>query len=156
MRDIQRRIPMKIKQILKSQNNEVNKVKILDKLKNALFEEEYVEVEEKKDKKEKPIAKKIVLPEPRRERREEAVFEEDEVKEELPKEEKKTFKFPAISEDDFVDIREKTPTRVEEKPKPVERREVPQDFHPAYPPYWMQIQFYILLQKPWQSCWLEW
>ena len=109
-------------------------MKILDKLKNALFEEEYVEVEEKKDKKEKPIAKKIVLPEPRRERREEAVFEEDEVKEELPKEEKKTFKFPAISEDDFVDIREKTPTRVEEKPKPVERREVPQDFHPAYPP----------------------
>ena len=84
----------------------------------------YVEVEEKKDKKEKPIAKKIVLPETRRERREEAVFEEDEVKEELPKEEKKTFKFPAISEDDFVDIREKTPTRVEEKPKPVERREV--------------------------------
>ena len=62
-------------------------MKILDKLKNALFEEEYVEVEEKKDKKEKPIAKKIVLPEPRRERREEAVFEEDEVKEELPKEE---------------------------------------------------------------------
>ena len=110
-------------------------MKILDKLKNALFEEEYVEVEEKKDKKEKPIAKKIVLPETRRERREEAVFEEDEVKEELPKEEKKTFKFPAISEDDFVDIREKTPTRVEEKPKPVERREVPQDFHPAYPPY---------------------
>ena len=61
-------------------------MKILDKLKNALFEEEYVEVEEKKDKKEKPIAKKIVLPETRRERREEAVFEEDEVKEELPKE----------------------------------------------------------------------
>mgnify|MGYP000593217022 FL=1 len=109
-------------------------MKILDKLKNALFEEEYVEVEEKKDKKEKPIAKKIVLPETRTERREEAVFEEDEVKEELPKEEKKTFKFPAISEDDFADIREKTPTRVEEKPKPVERREVPQDFHPAYPP----------------------
>lgn len=97
-------------------------MKILDKLKNALFEEEYVEVEEKKDKKEKPIAKKIVLPETRRERREEAVFEEDEVKEELPKEEKKTFKFPAISEDDFVDIREKTPTRVEEKPKPVEKK----------------------------------
>lgn len=96
-------------------------MKILDKLKNALFEEEYVEVEEKKNKKEKPIAKKIVLPETRRERREEAVFEEDEVKEELPKEEKKTFKFPAISEDDFVDVREKTPTRVEEKPKPVER-----------------------------------
>ena len=109
-------------------------MKILDKLKNALFEEEYVEVEEKKDKKEKPIAKKIVLPETRRERREEAVFEEDEVKEELPKEEKKTFKFPAISEDDFVDMREKQTTRVEERPKPVERREAVQDFHPAYPP----------------------
>ncbi len=36
------------------QNNEVNKVKILDKLKNALFEEEYVEVKEK-DKKEKSL-----------------------------------------------------------------------------------------------------
>lgn len=109
-------------------------MKILDKLKNALFEEEYVEVEEKKDKKEKPIAKKIILPESRRERREEAVFEEDEVKEELPKEEKKTFKFPAISEDDFVDMREKPAPRVEERPKPVERREAVQDFHPAYPP----------------------
>ena len=53
---------------------------LLDKLKNALFEEEYVEVEEKpktkesnkvrakdlikdKLKEEKPVAKKIVLPE---------------------------------------------------------------------------------------------
>ena len=38
-------------------------MKLLDKLKNALFEEEYVEVEEKKEvkKKEKPIAKKIIV-----------------------------------------------------------------------------------------------
>ena len=38
-------------------------MKLLDKLKNALFEEEYVEVEEKQEvkKKEKPIAKKIII-----------------------------------------------------------------------------------------------
>ena len=38
-------------------------MKLLDKLKNALFEEEYVEVEEPKPvkKKEKPIAKKIIV-----------------------------------------------------------------------------------------------
>ena len=83
---------MKIKQILKSQNNEVNKVKILDKLKNALFEEEYVEVEEKKEKKEKPIAKKMILPEQRKEKKEEAVFEED-VKEEEVKERLKKIDF---------------------------------------------------------------
>ena len=38
-------------------------MKLLDKLKNALFEEEYVEVEEKKEvkSKEKPIAKKMLI-----------------------------------------------------------------------------------------------
>ena len=42
-------------------------MKLLDKLKNALFEEEYVEVEEKKEvkKKEKPIAKKIIIDDPK-------------------------------------------------------------------------------------------
>ncbi len=70
---------------------------LLDKLKNALFEVEYVEVEEppKKEKKtreekeEKPIAKKIVLPGKREERLEE--LHEEELKDEdfeiRPKEE---------------------------------------------------------------------
>ena len=58
-------------------------MKLLDKLKNALFEEEYVEVEEKPKapKKEKPIAKKIVLPEQKKEVKQS--FIEEEEKEEI-------------------------------------------------------------------------
>jgi len=86
---------------------------LLDKLKNALFEVEYVEVEEppKKEKKvkekaEKPIAKKIVLPGRREEKIEE--LQEEELKDEdfeiRPKEEVKEqshedFKF--MDDEDF-------------------------------------------------------
>ncbi len=93
-------------------------MKILDKLKNALFEEEYVEVEEKpvarKEKaKEKPIAKKIVMP------KEDPVVEMEE-----PQEEKKSFVFPVIDEEDFVDLTDK---KKEEAPKK-EETSPPSDF----------------------------
>ena len=66
-------------------------MKLLDKLKNALFEEEYVEVEEK------PIAKKIVPKEP-------VKMEKDELEEQpekIIKEEKNDFKFPMMDDTDF-------------------------------------------------------
>ena len=87
-------------------------MKLLDKLKNALFEEEYVEVEEKPKKKdirkeklkkeevpkvEKPIAKKIVPKEP-------VKVEKDELEEQpekIIKEEKNDFKFPMMDDTDF-------------------------------------------------------
>lgn len=95
-------------------------MKILDKLKNALFEEEYVEIEEKpvkkpikKEKKvdkikeiskeieEKPIAKKIVLPE--REKKEEVkITTSDDFVEEEVKEVKKEKTFPIISDNEFL------------------------------------------------------
>ena len=68
-------------------------MKLLDKLKNALFEEEYVEVEEKPVRKEKPIAKKMVLPK-----------EEKSILQEEPEVEKKDFVFPIMEEEDFVDL----------------------------------------------------
>lgn len=89
-------------------------MKMLDKLKNALFEEEYVEVEEKpkkkklpkeqkKDKKkerieDEPIAKKIVLPE-RNEIKISSFDEKDEEEQEKVKEEKS---FPIIDDNEFV------------------------------------------------------
>ena len=96
-------------------------MKFLDKIKNALFEEEYVEVEEKPKKKipkevkkvkkevnhenteEKPIAKKIVLPE----RKEVKITTHDDIDEkdediyEVPVEEEKEYKFPMISDSEF-------------------------------------------------------
>ena len=97
-------------------------MKLLDKLKNALFEEEYVEVEEepkkvkkkekpkekevhKEIKKEVPIAKKIELPE--RDLREDRFEEEVAVEEEADVRDSDllrgdpNFKFPVILEDDF-------------------------------------------------------
>jgi len=88
----------------------------MDKLKNALFEEEYVEVEEKpkqkakrevrrekpKQKSEKPIAKKIAVPErpvkPEKKQLESEEIEEvlDEVVEHQPE-----FRFPVMEEEDF-------------------------------------------------------
>ena len=94
-------------------------MKLLDKLKNALFEEEYVEVEEKPKKKtqnkvikkelpkekteEKPIAKKIVLPE----RQEVKITNHEDVREEIEEEkiieeEKKEYKFPMVSDNEFI------------------------------------------------------
>ena len=90
---------------------------VLDKIKNALFEVEYVEVEEppekekkpkkvREEKENKPIAKKIVLPGRRREKVEE--LEEEELRDEdfeiEPKEEKEEEKhedFKVLDDSDF-------------------------------------------------------
>lgn len=124
---------------------------VFDKIKNALFEEEYVEVEEKpkakiKPKKEKsrrepikvhenkPIAKKVVLPE----KKEERVDDYDDYKprdedfEIVPErndeeETKEDFKFPAVDDQEFsdksyynepkiVEVVKKEEVHVEEKP----------------------------------------
>ena len=78
-------------------------MKLLDKLKNALFEEEYVEIEEKKEvkKKENPIAKKIIVDDkPKKPTiKEELIVEEE--KKETPN---RDFKFKAILDDDFIDL----------------------------------------------------
>ncbi len=103
-------------------------MKLLDKLKNALFEEEYVEVEEPKPvkKKEKPIAKKIIVEDkPKKQApKEELIVEEEKV--EIPN---RDFKFKAILDDDFIDLEEekkqkslpKIEPKKEEKPKPVKK-----------------------------------
>ena len=93
-------------------------MKLLDKLKNALFEEEYVEVEEKpkkkavkkeekkvsvvKEKSEKPIAKKIVQPEKNEvdEELEEKSMPEENFDSYEPSH-KKDFKFPMMDDKDF-------------------------------------------------------
>ena len=93
-------------------------MKLLDKLKNALFEEEYVEVEEKQEvkKKEKPIAKKIIIDD----KPKKAPVKEDLIVEEEKKESpNRDFKFKAILDDDFINLEqekkeEKTP-KVESK-----------------------------------------
>mgnify|MGYP005809367291 FL=1 len=97
-------------------------MKLLDKLKNALFEEEYVEVEEKQEvkKKEKPIAKKIIIDD----KPKKAPVKEDLIVEEEKKESpNRDFKFKAILDDDFINLEqekkeEKTPkveAKMEEK-----------------------------------------
>lgn len=104
-------------------------MKLLDKLKNALFEEEYVEVEEKPKKKEikkekrkkeepkpkeKPIAKKIVQPE-----RKEIIEEEPELLDEdfeIKEKNKNDFKFPVMEDKDF---------KIEEIPKEKRKKEEP-------------------------------
>ncbi len=85
---------------------------LLDKLKNVFFEEEYVEVEEKNEPKEKvTVAKKIETPEIRK--KEEPVAEEiklkieDEVNEVSPPKEEKDFKFPMSFDDKDFEV-EKT------------------------------------------------
>ena len=104
-------------------------MKLFDKLKNALFEEEYVEVEEKPKpvKKEKPIAKKIVLPEQKREVKKEMPEKEIEEVVEPPKID---FKFPAILEDDFIDLTEKKPEPVVPPAPP--KVEPPKEERPLY------------------------
>lgn len=110
-------------------------MKLFDKLKNALFEEEYVEVEEvKPKKKEKPIAKKIELPEkkekivreekrPVEEKIDTSIEEENLSDRDLLKGDP-GFKFPIVfEEEDFVEEpkvekQEKKPVSVEtERPK---------------------------------------
>ncbi len=101
-------------------------MKLLDKLKNALFEEEYVEVEEKKEvkKKEKPIAKKIIVEEPKKQpQKEDLIVEEEKTKSsyETPN---RDFKFKAILDDDFIDLEQekKTPS-LPKKEEPLKRKE---------------------------------
>lgn len=117
-------------------------MKLMDKLKNALFEEEYVEVEEKpkqrpkreakkdktKQKIEKPIAKKIAVPEkaPRQERNleEEEQALEETIEEVLPKQPE--FRFPVMEEEDFsitqpfdiIDEKEEKPVAVKLEQQP--------------------------------------
>ena len=97
-------------------------MKLLKKKKNALFEEEYVEVEEKQEvkKKEKPIAKKIIIDD----KPKKAPVKEDLIVEEEKKESpNRDFKFKAILDDDFINLEqekkeEKTPkveAKMEEK-----------------------------------------
>ena len=99
-------------------------MKLLDKLKNALFEEEYVEVEEKKEpkKKEKPIAKKIILddPKPKKEIKKESVIIEEEKEKETRDDPNKNFKFKAILDDDFIDL-DKNESKPIEQPKEIKK-----------------------------------
>ena len=91
-------------------------MKLLDKLKNALFEEEYVEVEEKQEvkKKEKPIAKKIIIDDKPKKTpvKEDLIVEEE--KKESPN---RDFKFKAILDDDFINLEQE---KKEEKAPKVE------------------------------------
>ena len=107
-------------------------MKLLDKLKNALFEEEYVEIEEKKEvkNKEKPIAKKIIVEDrPKKPLPKEDIIVEEEKKEIKLEEPNKDFKFKAILDDDFIDLDEdkkskhhpKVEPQKEEKIKPVRK-----------------------------------
>ena len=107
-------------------------MKLLDKLKNALFEEEYVEVEEKKEvkKKEKPIAKKIIVEDkPKKQAPKEDLIIEEEKKETKVETPNRDFKFKAILDDDFIDLEEKkepkplpkVEPKKEEKPKPIKK-----------------------------------
>ena len=98
-------------------------MKLMDKLKNALFEEEYVEVEEKpkkikkkeqkipksqpKQKEEKPIAKKIVLPERKEVKVTNHVDEEEQEEIKQKEVEKNEFKFPMVSDNEFSYPKEK-------------------------------------------------
>lgn len=107
-------------------------MKLLDKLKNALFEEEYVEVEEKKEvkKKEKPIAKKIIVEDkPKKQAPKEDLIVEEEKKETKVETPNRDFKFKAILDDDFIDLEEKkepkplpkVEPKKEERPKPIKK-----------------------------------
>lgn len=124
-------------------------MKLLDKLKNALFEEEYVEVEEKPKRKpikkevkkvqkdipkqieeEKPIAKKIVLPERNEVKvttHEDIEEDEDDFTSEKTRadEIKQKHRFPMISDNEF-DIPEKKfeEPKVDYIEKPVVREEL--------------------------------
>ncbi len=132
---------------------------VFDKIKNALFEEEYVEVEEKpkaksksrqeKAKKEyknpikkpdnKPIAKKIVLPE----KEENPLDDMDDYKPvdedfEIVPEREPEFKFPAIEEDDFKEethyYSEPQIVEVVEKEEVVEERPIYHERKPEKKP----------------------
>lgn len=117
---------------------------VFDKLKNALFEEEYVEVEEKPKQKKKakpkkehkkhedPIAKKVVIPE-----KEEDIEEIDPVVEkpldedfdvEPLKQEEDNYNFPIVDDSEF-DITEKTMEQEPEIVKVIEEEEKEDNFY---------------------------
>jgi len=111
---------------------------VFSKLKDLFFEETYVEVEEEEIKKPKvkqetkkekvTVAKKIDLPEIKKEKNKEEIQEEEDLEEELEEEleekQENKFKFPmTFEEDDFKQdeeepiIKEKSPKVVKEEPK---------------------------------------
>jgi len=107
-------------------------MKLLDKLKNALFEEEYVEVEEKKEvkKKEKPIAKKIIVDDKPKKTpvKEDLIVEEE--KKDTPN---RDFKFKAILDDDFIDLDQEK--KEEKKPKEDTKLEIKKEVKEKRPLY---------------------
>ena len=149
-------------------------MKLIDKLKNALFEEEYVEVEEKPKRKEikkekpkknekpkkeyaikekdeeKPIAKKIVQPKEDKEEliADSKVEEHEHLGESLAyQEEKQEFRFPMVSDNEFVSddyVREEQeevevkkenihkPIREEHKPYGMEDYGIPEPEYGTY------------------------
>ena len=86
---------------------------VFDKIKNALFEEEYIEVEEK------PIAKKVVIPEKKEpivpEREEKPMDEDFDTEPLLNNSSEDHFKFPMVDDNDFEEESYSEP-KVEEKP----------------------------------------
>ncbi len=111
-------------------------MKLFEKLKNALFEEEYVEVEEPKKKEKSVIAKKIETPERKKEPRKEVIKEEIEEKEEKKEvlsdrdllKPDTEFKFPmTFEEEDFIEEEKPLPPKKEpkreEKPKAYQKPE---------------------------------
>lgn len=138
-------------------------MKLMDKLKNALFEEEYVEVEEKpkkiksiKEKKkqkqeEKPIAKKIVLPE-----RDEIKVtnhndfeEEDSILEEKVEEPKKEKSFPIISDNEFMVEEEPTDDLEEFRASAVKNEEKEEKMEiPSHKPYEQHVDVFEKPTRP--------
>ena len=113
---------------------------VFDKIKNIFFEEEYVEVEEeikpkKEIKREKvTVAKKIDLPEIKREKQKEIMVEEEFEEEELEEIEEEPvvenkFKFPMDFEEEDFKIEEPV---VEEAPRPLYREEPKKEEPPKY------------------------
>ncbi len=88
-------------------------MKLLDKLKNTFFEEEYVEVDEP-EVKPQPVAKKV---EPKETKKPPVVEEITETKEELPPEpiEKKDNKISYFEEEDFIEMDLNQETKEEPK-----------------------------------------
>lgn len=117
-------------------------MKLFEKLKNALFEEEYVEVEEpkKKEKKEKPVIAKKIEP-PEREKKIEPVIEEKEEKTESEVFSDRDllkgdpgFKFPmSFEEEDFIEEEKIETPPPKRKAKEEPKREQPKVYQqPEY------------------------
>ena len=133
---------------------------VFDKIKNALFEVEYVEVEDtpKKEKKmkskekhndeeEKPIAKKIVLPGKKEEKVEE--IEEEELKDEDFEIRPKDEKVKEVFNDNFNVMDDyNTPEVLEETPQPIVEEVVPETVPETVPE---QVQAQSPIQPTYQE-----